>query len=99
VIRYLEEVDGDISAVEAWYAAQSLRAAAAFVAELEVAWERIAEGPSRWPKGACNTRKYLLKRFPYHVVYRIAAEDIVVIAVASGRRGPGFWLRRLRRLR
>ncbi len=99
MIRYLEEVDGDVVAVEAWYAEQSLRAAANFVAELEVAWERIAEGPARWPKGACDTRRYLLKRFPYHVVYRVVGDDVVVIAVASGKRGPGFWLRRLKSLK
>lgn len=99
MIRYLAEVQGDIVAVEAWYAAKSLLAATRFVAELQVAWQRILEGPARWPKGACDTRRYLLKRFPYHVVYRQVDEDVFVIAVASGRRGPGFWLRRLKQLR
>lgn len=99
MIQFLEEVSGDIAAAEAWYAAESLAAAERFVAELEVAWKRIIEGPGRWPKGACRTRRYLLKRFPYHVVYRVVEEDVIVIAVASARRGPAFWMRRLRKLR
>ena len=38
-----------------------------------------------------GTRKFLLRRFPYGVVYRITKSAIQVIAVAHGRRRPGYW--------
>jgi toxin ParE1/3/4 len=38
-----------------------------------------------------GTRKFLLRRFPYAVVYRITESAIQVIAVAHGRRRPSYW--------
>jgi toxin ParE1/3/4 len=38
-----------------------------------------------------GTRKYLLRRFPYAVIYRVTDEAIEVVAVAHGRRRPGYW--------
>ncbi len=36
------------------------------------------------------------RRFPYILVYRLAEHRIEIIAVAHGRRRPGFWKRRLK---
>jgi plasmid stabilization system protein ParE len=40
------------------------------------------------------TRRLLLPRFPYHVVYRLSPAEIVVVAVAHAKRRPGYWKRR-----
>jgi plasmid stabilization system protein ParE len=39
--------------------------------------------------------RYLLKRYPFIIVYRIAADRIEIVAVAHGKRRPGYWRRRL----
>jgi len=36
-----------------------------------------------------------MKRYPFVVVYRLAAERIEIMAVAHGRRKPGYWKGRL----
>ncbi|WP_417738002.1 type II toxin-antitoxin system RelE/ParE family toxin [Rosistilla oblonga] len=36
-----------------------------------------------------------MKRFPYVIVYRVATDRIEILAVAHGRRKPGFWKERL----
>ena len=37
-------------------------------------------------------RRWLLTRFPFAVVYRVAADDSIrVLAVAHHRRRPGYW--------
>jgi len=58
---------------------------------LDRAIERIADAPSRWPAFRHGTRRFLLRRFPFSVVYREAGETVQVIAVAHGRRKPGYW--------
>jgi plasmid stabilization system protein ParE len=51
----------------------------------------IRDNPQRWPRHVHSTRKYLLRRFPYGVIYRMTDAAIEVVAVAHGRRRPGYW--------
>lgn len=41
-----------------------------------------------------RTRRLLLPRFPYQIVYRSAPAEIIVVAVAHTNRRPGYWRRR-----
>ena len=77
----------------AWYRRRSPRAAGAFGRELERAVALIAETPDRWPVYLEGTRRILLWRFPYLVVYRV--ESARVLVVAHGRRRPGYWRHRV----
>ena len=53
-----------------WYRERSASAAAQFVEEINHAIDRILAAPQRWPAGPYGTRKFLLHRFPFAVVYR-----------------------------
>jgi len=44
---------------------------------------------------AFNTRRVVLSRFPYIVVFRETVTEIEIVAVAHGRRRPGYWRERL----
>jgi len=46
--------------------------------------------------GALGVKRLLLRRFPYAVVVRESAEEVVVIAFAHTARRPGYWRRRLK---
>ncbi|HEX8273532.1 MAG TPA: type II toxin-antitoxin system RelE/ParE family toxin [Longimicrobiaceae bacterium] len=41
-----------------------------------------------------GTRRLLLRRFPYSLVFRDEPENILIVAVAHHRRRSGYWLRR-----
>lgn len=79
-----------------WYAERSSLAADAFMAELDVAIDRIWDSPERWAIYLHGTRRYLMKRFPYLIVYRALDDKLQVIAVAHGKRKPGYWRHRLK---
>jgi plasmid stabilization system protein ParE len=74
-----------------WYRERSEIAAAAFVAELDRAVEQISNNPERWPRHGHDTRRFVLRRFPFSVIYRIASAEAEIIAVAHGRRRPNYW--------
>ena len=38
-----------------------------------------------------KTRRALVPRFPYQVVYRLRPDEIVIVAVAHLKRRPGYW--------
>ena len=77
-----------------WYQERNESAAGLFLTELDLAIERITETPERWPLYLRGTRRFLLRRFPFAVVYRQVAETIQIVAVAHGRRKPGYWKER-----
>ena len=78
-------------AVQRWYADRSLLAARAFIAELDRAIELIGQNPSAWPTYVHGTRRYLLRRFPFSVVYLELDGEVEIVAIAHGRRRPGYW--------
>jgi toxin ParE1/3/4 len=78
-----------------WYAQRSPAAALRFLGELDTAIDAIAQHPDRWPTHLHGTRRYLLKRFPFLLVYQVRDDRVVVIACQHGRRRPGYWRDRL----
>ena len=41
-----------------------------------------------------QTRRALVARFPYQVVYRLRPGEIVIVAIAHLKRRPGYWKNR-----
>jgi plasmid stabilization system protein ParE len=75
-----------------WYAERSSNAPTAFMEELDKAIESIREAPKRWPIFDQDCRRFPLFRFPYFVVYYEKSDSLVrILAVAHGRRRPGYW--------
>jgi plasmid stabilization system protein ParE len=95
-LEILEEALEEAEAAARWYAERSATAAVGFAEELDAAIAQIELMPTAWPAYAYNTRRFLLRRFPYSVVYRVDTNQIIVIAVAHGHRRPGYWRSRLR---
>lgn len=46
--------------------------------------------------GTLGVKRLLLRRFPYGVVVRESADEVLVIAFAHTARRPGYWRYRLR---
>ncbi len=81
-------------AARQWYLGRSADAGDAFMAELDTAIARIEQTPSQWSPYLSGTRRYLLHRFPFFIVFRETVTRIEILAVAHARRRPGYWLGR-----
>jgi toxin ParE1/3/4 len=90
-VEFHPEALTEAEAAVAWYRERSLRAAEGLMGELERAIAAIAEAPSRWPLFQAGCRRFPLRRFPFLVIYSEKAQSIEVLAVAHGRRRPGYW--------
>jgi plasmid stabilization system protein ParE len=79
-----------------WYAERSKPAADGFEAEFARALEAIAANPDRYPLCDDRHRFYLLKRYPFQVIYRKTADEdlLIVVAVAHTSRRPDYWSKR-----
>jgi len=66
-----------------------------FLEELDRAIERITRQPHLFSEYESGTRRVMLRRFPYLLVFREGSGGAEIIAVAHGRRRPGYWRDRL----
>ncbi len=94
-VEFLDEASAEYEEAFDWYFTRSEASASNFADEIAQAVSMIAEAPRRWPAGPYGTRKFLLHRFPYVVVYRELPSTIQVLAVAHGHRRPGYWKTRI----
>ncbi|MFN2444408.1 MAG: type II toxin-antitoxin system RelE/ParE family toxin [Vicinamibacterales bacterium] len=62
-----------------------------FSAGARSAVDLISERPATGAPYLVNTRRVLLRRFPFFVVYRVRGDDVQIVAVAHARRRPGYW--------
>jgi plasmid stabilization system protein ParE len=77
-----------------WYFKRSREAAEGFLGEVGNCLSRIVSGPRLYPLFTKDTRRLVMRGFPYSVIFREKDETILIIAVAHAKRRPGYWRRR-----
>ncbi|MFH0921902.1 MAG: type II toxin-antitoxin system RelE/ParE family toxin [Fibrobacterota bacterium] len=66
-----------------------------FAEEFSAVIERILIFPSVCSPIGHNTRRALVNRFPYGIIYHASESDIFILAVMQLNRRPGYWKRRI----
>jgi toxin ParE1/3/4 len=69
-----------------------------FLDEVASGLARIREYPHAHPP-MDEYRRYIMRRFPFSLIYGIGVDTIVIVAVAHHSRRPGYWKRRLKKER
>ena len=95
-VPFLPAAEDEFLEAVAWYEADRAGLGAEFLAEVERATRRIVSFPEHGSPYLAGTRRIVLGRFPYSVVYWPDADDLLVVAVAHSRRKPGYWRSRVR---
>ena len=57
---------------------------------------RIRQYPQAWPPESKETRRYLVRKFPYKIIYSLQENNIVVLAFAHLHRKPNYWVDRIK---
>jgi hypothetical protein len=65
-----------------------------FAQEVNATIARISEYPDAWAMLSKNSRRCLVNRFPFGIVYQIKSNTLRIIAVAHLHRRPGYWEQR-----
>ena len=84
----------DYAEAFAWYNARGVLLASDFEREIERGIRLIFENPLRWPEFDSERRRLVVRKFPYSIIYEMHGEEVVVLAVAHGKRKPYYWLDR-----
>jgi len=65
-----------------------------FAEELYATVTRISAYPTAWTPLSKTTRRCLLNRFPYGLIYQIKIDVVRIIAVSNLQRRPRYWKNR-----
>ena len=86
-----EEFDDAVS----YYETRRLGLGLEFAEEVYATIARICEYPVAWSRLSNNTRRCLLNRFPYGIIFQRSSGMIRIIAVSDLHRRPYYWTGRI----
>jgi plasmid stabilization system protein ParE len=81
----------DVEEAHRWYEARQTSLGNQFLEAVSMLIESITANPESFPVIYRQTRRALLRRFPYALYYRIVDDQIIVVACMHGRRNPRLW--------
>ena len=93
-IRFHPDAMLEFNAAVAYYEEYERGLGLEFAEEVYAAVARIIEYPDAFSPLSQNTRRSLVNRFPYGIVYQVKPDILRVIAIANLRRRPGYWKER-----
>ena len=94
-IRTASVVESELVAAFRYYEEQVPGLGTEFLYEYDAAINRCALHPSAWSKIGPNTRRILLRRFPYGILYVLHEDEIIVTALMALKSDPERWCDRI----
>lgn len=95
-VRFLAPARVELDDAIGWYASRRADLGQDFLAEILDGLDHIQQFPNAWPSVDGSTRRFLLSRFPYSIIYEFYDSELVVIAIAHHKRRPEYWRQRRR---
>lgn len=93
-LKFHPDIYQELNDAYNWYESQSEGLGENFITELDHAFYSIQYMPRTWPILSDTFRRYLLKRFPYGIIYQIKEDYIYILAIMHLSRRPGYWMKR-----
>ncbi len=93
-VLFTRAAQADLDEALRWYEAHAPQMIAELRASLRAVVQRIEANPRQFPPATHGTRRALLRRFPYSVIFRETDDDAYVVAVFHMSRDPRILRRR-----
>lgn len=90
-VRFLEEAQEEPLEQISYYEEQQRGLGARFRESVEVATALASAHPKLGSLWKLRTRRVFLRGFPFSVVHRIEATELIVFAIAHLKRRPTYW--------
>ncbi|WP_018293521.1 type II toxin-antitoxin system RelE/ParE family toxin [Mariprofundus ferrooxydans] len=93
-VRFLAPAEEEMSASARYYEQQFPGLGHRFLVEVARVIASIKAHPDAGLPLDANTRRKLLRHFPYALLYRTRPTEIIIVAVMHQHRKPGYWRNR-----
>lgn len=94
-IELSDDAEVDFDKSFEFYSKDSTKVADAFFKQINLGFENIKQNPKSFPIAHKDIRKYVVKKFPFVIYYRIVRTLIQVIAIFHTSRNPEIWNERI----
>ena len=85
------EAEQELHEAAARYESEIAELGFRLVDEVEHVIQLLLEHPDLGSRLDSELRHFVLRRFPFSVVYAVTSEIVHVLAIAHGSREPGYW--------
>ena len=92
-IRTISKAEQDIASAIEWYLEISKDLAIRFNQELDEIFSKLLAFPEAYPIVFLDMRMYLMKTYPYKILYVIDGSEIIIHAVVHHKMHPNSWQR------
>jgi plasmid stabilization system protein ParE len=90
-IQSNELASAEFEAAVRWYEERRRGLGVEFFDAVSLTMALVAERPEIGTLISGSTRRVVVSRFPYQVVYHLSPADITIVAVAHLKRRPDYW--------
>jgi plasmid stabilization system protein ParE len=90
-----EQAEAEFDSAVEYYESCRYGLGMAFAQEVYATIDRIIQYPEAWTQMSTHTRRCLVNRFPFGVIYQVKSGFVRIIAVADLRRPPAYWMARV----
>ena len=94
-VLFTEAAQNDFAEAIDWYEDESLEVADRFEQAIDEIVRRIEDNPRQFAPSPFDTRRAVLRRFPYLLIFRERADACYVVAVFHTSRDPSLWQERV----
>jgi plasmid stabilization system protein ParE len=93
--RFLPPAQAELVEGITYYAGINSELGARFEEAVAAALRLLVAHPERGAPRPAKLRRWLVKDFPFAIIYRASEVDVLIIAVAHQRKRPEYWQRRV----
>jgi plasmid stabilization system protein ParE len=94
--RFLPGAEAEFLRAISWHARKRPGLGDEFVSEVEEAVQRALCAPETGSPHLFGTRRLIVDRFHYDIVYVPREQVVLIVSVSHQRRKPGYWRNRLK---
>jgi plasmid stabilization system protein ParE len=89
------EAEEELREAYSWYEDKRQGLGYDFLLQVDAGLNFIRRNPDIHPIEYKGTRKHLIRRFPYKIIYLVEVEKIIILAVIHGKRNPTLIKKRI----
>ncbi|WMJ75523.1 type II toxin-antitoxin system RelE/ParE family toxin [Cytophagaceae bacterium ABcell3] len=93
-LKLKEEALEDLSKAYRFYEEEMEGLGEDFLSIIESVFSKIREHPHRYPEKYQNKRIFVVKKYPFVVIYEVEVKTITVYSVFHTSRNPQIWEKR-----
>jgi toxin ParE1/3/4 len=90
-LSFHPRAEGELEEAAQYYGRDNLVLERAFLDEMHRCVEAVRKNPNAGSPVAGALRRWIARRFPYTIIYSVAARDIRILAIAHLKRRPLYW--------